>query len=196
MTKGERTRQFIIEQTAPLFNCKGFAGTSLTDLTEKTRLTKGALYGNFYNKEEIAREAFQYAIQKVRQCVQSKLEESKTYKGKLLKLLEFYCEYVFSPPIPGGCPLLNAAVEADDIDSGLRPVVVQEMLHTVDFIRDLLKKGIQAGEFKRGTGTKELAYTIFCVIEGGVMFSRVERSPEPMNIVVKHCKKLLEQISK
>lgn len=45
--KSERTRQFIIEKVAPIFNRKGYAGTSLSDLTEATGLTKGAIYGNF-----------------------------------------------------------------------------------------------------------------------------------------------------
>ena len=196
MTKGQRTRQYIIEQTAPLFNCKGFVGTSLTDLTDKTRLTKGALYGNFENKEEIALEAFQYAMRKVRESVQSKLNEANTFKGQLLKMLEFYSDYVFNPPVPGGCPLLNSAVETDDVHTGLRPVVVKEILQTVNFIDALLKKGVGAGEFKPKIHTKEIAYTFFCMIEGAVMFSRVERSREPMDIIVKHCKILLDQISK
>ena len=57
MTKSERTRLFIVEKTAPLFNTKGFDGTTLSDLSEATGLTKGALYGNFADKDEIAVEA-------------------------------------------------------------------------------------------------------------------------------------------
>jgi hypothetical protein len=59
----------------------------------------------------------------------------------------------------------------------------------------LLKKGIRSGEFKKDTNPRELAYTFFCAIEGAIMFSRVERSREPMDIIVKHCKNKLDQIS-
>src|SRR5262245_13558435 len=58
MTKAQRTRLHIIEKTAPLFNMNGFDGTSLADLCRVTGLTKGALYGNFLDKEELATEAF------------------------------------------------------------------------------------------------------------------------------------------
>jgi TetR/AcrR family transcriptional repressor of nem operon len=63
------------------------------------------------------------------------------------------------------------------------------------FIYNLLNKGIKAGEFRKDINPRELAYTIFCSIEGAIMFSRAERSEEPMKIIVKHCKKLLNEIS-
>ncbi|MDO9376148.1 MAG: TetR/AcrR family transcriptional regulator, partial [Ferruginibacter sp.] len=62
MTKAEKTRNFIVEQTAPIFNKKGYAGTSLTDLTEATGLTKGSIYGNFANKDEVALAAYDYNL--------------------------------------------------------------------------------------------------------------------------------------
>ncbi|MEZ0131178.1 TetR family transcriptional regulator [Flavobacterium sp. LBUM151] len=60
MSKADRTRQFIIEASAPLINKKGMAGTSLSDIMEVTKLAKGGIYGNFESKEEICRESFLY----------------------------------------------------------------------------------------------------------------------------------------
>ena len=196
MSKSDRTREYIIEKTASLFNCKGFDGTSLSDLTEVTGLTKGALYGNFSDKEEIAFEAFRYSIQKVRAAVRLRLAEARTYKGQLLALLDFYAEYVFNPPIKGGCPLLNTAIEADDHRVSMRKVVTRELMDTVGFISSLLEKGVEAGEFISTINPKEIAYTFFCAVEGALMFARVERSREPMDIIVRHCKNTLDKISK
>lgn len=196
MTKADRTRQFIIETTAPLFNTKGFAGTSLNNLIEATGLTKGSLYGNFKDKEEISAAAFRYSMAKVREMVREELQDVVTFKKQLYALLDFYARYVFNPPVAGGCPLLNTAVEADDHHTSMRKVVTKEIISTIDFISGLIKKGIASGEFKKDVKSKELAYTFFCSIEGAIMISRVERSREPMDIVVKHCKQILEQISK
>ncbi len=49
-TKSDRTKQFILEKVAPVFNKNGYFGTSMSDITEATGLTKGAIYGNFKNK--------------------------------------------------------------------------------------------------------------------------------------------------
>jgi AcrR family transcriptional regulator len=196
MTKAERTREFIAEKTAPLFNVRGYAGTSLSDLTAATGLTKGALYGNFSDKEEIALAAFQYAVGKVKGMVKARLNEVSTNKKRLHALLDFYAAYVFAPPIAGGCPLLNAAIETDDHHLSMRKVVAKELVMTIDFITSLLKKGVKAGEFRKGIKPRQLAYTFFCSVEGALMFSRVERSREPMDIIVKHCKSILDKISK
>lgn len=195
MTKADRTRQHIIERTAPLFNKKGFDGTSLADLTAATGLTKGALYGNFSDKDEIAREAFQYAVAKVRASVEKSLEGKKSYRQQLLALFGFFAEYVTRPPVPGGCPLLNAAVEVDDHRVSMRRMVGTELVAVVTFIERLIRNGVQAGEFRRETRPRELAYTFFCCIEGAMMFSRVARSTEAMDIVITHCKEILNKIS-
>lgn len=195
MTKSERTRLFIVEKTAPLFNQKGFDGTTLSDLTEATGLTKGALYGNFADKDEIAAEAFRHSVKKVKSMMRNHLDGASTYKKQLTRLLEFYAMYVLEPPIIGGCPLLNSAIEVDDHRTSMRKVVAAELVGTIDFIEGLLKKGIRAKEFRNDIKPRQLAYTFFCSVEGALMFSRVEKSREAMDVIVRHCKKLLDEIS-
>ena len=193
--KAAKTRQYILERAAPLFNQKGFDGTSLADLEKVTGLTKGALYGNFHDKETLAGEAFLYSTAEVRVRMKELLKPIASYRGKLLAILDFFASYVLNPPITGGCPLLNAAVEADDHRLSMRPLVAREIMQVINAIATLLRKGISAGEFRRDIDVRALAYTFFCTIEGAIMFSRVEGSPQPMNIVVKHCKNKIDQIS-
>lgn len=195
MTKSARTRQYILDRTAPLFNRKGYCGTSLADLTGATGLTKGALYGNFRDKEEIAQRAFDHAVCLIREQVRESLSGKDSSKARLLGLLDFYAGYVLNPPVPGGCPLLNTAVEADDHHKFLQEAVSRELNNTVSFIQQLLDKGIVDGEFKPVPDTRALAVMIFCAVEGAIMFSRVEQSNEPMHYVAGYCKKLLDQIT-
>ena len=62
MGKGEKTRQRIIEQTAPLFNQGGMAGCSMQDILHATGLTKGGIYRHFSSKEELAAECLKYSL--------------------------------------------------------------------------------------------------------------------------------------
>jgi AcrR family transcriptional regulator len=158
-------------------------------------LTKGALYGNFPDKEALAAQAFAYATQTVRELIRDTLKPVPTFRAKLFALFDFFAGYVLAPPIPGGCPLLNTAVEADDNRVSIRPVVGNEITQVVNFMATLIRKGIRSGEFKQNTDPRELAYVFFCALEGAIMFSRVEGSSEPMDIVVNHCKDKLDQIT-
>ena len=64
-SKAERTSQYILETVEPVFNRLGYASTSMAEITKVTGLTKGAVYGNFENKEELALSAFDYNIKRI-----------------------------------------------------------------------------------------------------------------------------------
>ena len=89
-SKAERTRSFIIESTAEIFNKKGYAGTSLSDLTEATGLTKGSIYGNFENKEDVALAVFDYNHSRILHRTRSLVEEAKTFHDKLMVYATVY----------------------------------------------------------------------------------------------------------
>ena len=55
--KKEQTRQRIVAEAAPVFNQRGYAGSSLADLMKATGLEKGGIYRHFSSKEELAGEA-------------------------------------------------------------------------------------------------------------------------------------------
>ena len=193
--KADRTREFILKSAAPVFNKKGFEGTSIADVEAATGLSKGALYGHFRDKQALAEEVFHWSSRTVKNLVTERMRGISSNRMKLLALLDFFACYVLEPPIPGGCPLLNAAIEADDQHEAMRPVVGTGLKEMVDFIESLIKKGVRSGEFKKGTNARQLAYIFFCAIEGALMFSRIERSRAPMDIIVNHCKYKLDQIT-
>ena len=58
MGNAASTRELIIDKSIPIFNTKGYYATSLSDITQATGITKGAIYGNFKNKDEVASEAW------------------------------------------------------------------------------------------------------------------------------------------
>ena len=53
-------------------------------MTEATGLTKGSIYGNFENKEEVALAVFDYNYGKVNQLIQQRIQREETYYDKLM----------------------------------------------------------------------------------------------------------------
>ena len=193
MRKSERTKQFIIRIAAPVFNKKGYAGTSLSDLTDATGLTKGSIYGNFDNKESLAVHVFAYGVGRIREHVQSHLTGAQTVMEKIYRFLDFFLAYVFNPPVPGGCVLLNTAVEADDNYPALKEQVALELTHSVDYLKQLLEEAVATGAVSNTCHPDNMAHAIFCSIEGAVMMSRVYDNTEPMQAVISYWKNQLQQ---
>lgn len=173
MSKAERTRQFIVEKTAPIFNAKGYAGTSLSDMTEATGLTKGSIYGNFADKDEVALAAFEYNWKRMQAVVHAEMDKRKTNKEKLLALAGVYDNFPSHAFPEGGCPLLNTAVEADDTHPGLRDKAAAAFQGWKKNIVALIKAGVAAKEFRADVDAEQTALTLIAMIEGAIMISRL-----------------------
>ncbi len=173
MSKAERTRQFIIEKTAAVFNTKGYAGTSMNDLTEATGLTKGSIYGNFKNKDEVALAVFEYNSSEMQLLFSREIGRKATWRDKLLTYPEIYASNLTSEKLEGGCPILNTAIEADDTHPDLRMAAGKALIAWKNSIAAIIRAGITAGEFQPDTEAETVAVNLLASIEGMVMMSRL-----------------------
>ncbi|MBF6991439.1 MULTISPECIES: TetR/AcrR family transcriptional regulator [Cupriavidus] len=176
MNKAERTRQLIVEKTAPIFNTKGYAGTSLADMTAATGLTKGSVYGNFANKEEVALAAFDHNWKQAQAAVRDQMATKSTSKEKLLALTGVLGNLPACFP-KGGCPLLNTAIEADDTHPALRDKAMEAFRGWKANLVSVIKAGIASSEFRKDVNPEETAITLIALIEGAIMISRLTDNP-------------------
>ena len=173
MTKADKTKKFVIERSATIFNKKGYAGTSLSDLVEATGLTKGSIYGNFESKDEIAIAVFRYNIACLNNEINFFLANKTTAGEKLLGLTQYYrmnWNKVFED---GGCPFQNASVEADDNLNFLKKTVQLGINAWVKGITGIIANGQKKGEFKTNIDPKEYSYAIITQLEGGIMLAKI-----------------------
>jgi AcrR family transcriptional regulator len=172
-TKAQRTTAYIIETVAPIFNRQGFVGTSLSDLTEATGLTKGAIYGNFENKDEIALAAFKHNSNRLIAALQEIIARSETPKAVLFNLVEFYRNYDEFTRDMGGCPLVNAGVDAQYIHRGLARAVRETINLIENNIAAALEKGVSSKTIKLTVPPIVFAKQFFTLITGAVTMSTV-----------------------
>lgn len=194
LSKAERTRTFIIETTAEIFNKKGYAGTSLSDITDATGLTKGSIYGNFENKEEVALAVFDYNYTRINSLIRGKIEHVSSYHDKLMAYTKVYKSVTRGIITSGGCPILNTAIEADDTNSLLKDKAAKAVIKWEKSISELIEKGISAGEFKKDVNVRQTALSIIALIEGGVMISKVTSDSVNMDRVLKTVEFLIDQM--
>jgi TetR/AcrR family transcriptional regulator, transcriptional repressor for nem operon len=177
VTKGEQTRQMIIEKAAPLFNKNGYAGTSLSDIMKATGLAKGGLYGNFKSKDEIAAVTFDYAFTKIKMAVMQTISPCKTAQEKLFAILDFYSTYITNPPISGGCPLLNTSVEADDSFPFLKTRARAAQNEMLASLVQIFQAGKKNGEFKKDMQPQREGEMMYALIEGGIVMAKINDAP-------------------
>ncbi len=173
MSKAEATKQYIIEKAAPVFNKKGYAGTSLSDLVEVTQLTKGAIYGNFENKDEVATAVFAYNMKNLYTRLKQFMKDKHKAKEQLQAVTDFYRVHGRSVFERGGCPLQNAAVEADDNLQFLKTEVQRSLKSWVRSIELIIQHGQTEGSVHKHIDAKAYAYTIIMHLEGGILLGKI-----------------------
>jgi AcrR family transcriptional regulator len=172
MRKGAATRLRIIEEAAPLYNQRGFAGFTMQDVMEATGLEKGGLYRHFSSKEELAVEAFRLMVARSAKLRMTGLEVGTNAVDRLRCVVTRFVEGPSGTP--GGCALLNTAVDADDGNEVLRELVRLEIAAWRGRLVTIVEQGMAAGEIRRGTRAGWVANTMIGTLEGALMISRVE----------------------
>lgn len=177
MSKGEQTRQRIVARAADVFNVYGFSGTTMGELTRATGLEKGGIYNHFASKEALALAAFDYAVAVIGDMLLEAIQRHERAVDRLLALIEVFKRHVENPPIPGGCPVLNTAIEADDTFPALRERAQAAMTSWQKLIGSTVKAGVQSGELVPGTDPYIVASVMTAQLEGALMLSKLYDDP-------------------
>lgn len=196
MSKAERTRQFIIEKTAPVFNTKGYAGTSLSDMMDVTGLTKGSIYGNFENKDEVALAAFDFNFHRVVSFLRDKIEERDSTIGKLLVYPETYRNFLKLSFLRSGCPIMNTSTEADDTHPLLREKAANALQYWRSSLERHLRSGIEKKEIKAGTDINEFTSVLIALIQGSVMHAKVTGKTSLLNTSMDYLEKMIKGLKR
>jgi len=184
MSKGQSTREMIIEKSVVLFNTKGFEGCSMSDIMFATGLKKGGIYNHFINKDEIAEEAFKHSIKLLENKLRKVASGKDTDKERLIAILEFYRIYVNEPVIKGGCPILNTVVDADGTKPNLISLAKENTKRIFKLLEGLIVRGQKNGEFNSDIEARAVSLNIFSGLQGALLLNVIVPEEEPMNILI------------
>ncbi|WP_298903906.1 TetR/AcrR family transcriptional regulator [uncultured Psychroserpens sp.] len=170
-TKADLTKHYILETVAPIFNQNGYAATSMSDITQATGLTKGAIYGNFKNKEELAISAFKFTVKALMKRISRHLELSDSPIQKLFLISDFYRNYYDYSKQLGGCPVLNIGVDANNQNTPLLENVKIVIEKIQDQVATIIENGIEAGEISTEINAMQYAKRLDTMIQGAVFMT-------------------------
>ena len=191
MTQGQETRKRLIQKAAGIFNTRGYSGTAVSDVMAATGLQKGGIYRHFESKEQLAVEAFDYAFE---MAVRVRFQDFDRLASPLQQLRHFIRNFVHRrSPVPGGCPMVNTAVENDDGNQALKERARQAVSIFLNRLVETIKRGIEQGEIKHDTDVGTFALLLFSALEGALIVSRLQGSFKPLEVVARTLEQYLNE---
>jgi AcrR family transcriptional regulator len=169
---GEATRNRIVAQTANLLNTDGYLRTPVSEIMRVTGLQKGGIYNHFESRQALTLEAFDYAVERMRERLLRALEGKSSAKEKLVALINAFREGPRGDVLKGGCPIANLAIESDDADPELRTAARRAMARLMGLFERIIEEGVKLREFPQGNARARAANMV-AALEGALMLSNL-----------------------
>ena len=197
MSKAEKTKAHIIEQAANLFNQKGYAGSSMSDIMQATGLKKGGIYNHFGSKDELALAAFDYAAAILgARYIQSIRDRAKDGAiAQLHAVLDVFQQNMYDALVEGGCPLLNTAIESDDTHPALRERTQQAMGRWHQSIRQVVRKGVKRHYLQADVDPGAVATVMIATLEGAFMMTKLYDDSQYIDHGINHLREYVDSLS-
>src|SRR5688572_21574611 len=194
MRNPEATKETILKKSGVLFNTQGYKSTSISEITDATGFTKGAIYSHFENKDELEIETLKYLSSLMFEKLRDRIKEKATTGDKLRTVFHYFESYISNPPLKGGCPLLNAAIEADDSNPALQKAALKILSSLREAIVTMLANGIKYKQIKAGIDKEYYATLIIAGLEGAIMMSKLSGNDDDIKRMIKHLNKQVAEI--
>ncbi|MFJ7956030.1 TetR family transcriptional regulator [Streptomyces sp. NPDC096319] len=174
------TYDLVLGAAAAEFTLHGFAGTNLADITARTGLTKGALYGHFSSKADLAGEltrTFEAAWADALSTAAGEAERNAAALPALRRLLLDLARRVYEDePFTAGLRLVMDAARAE----GTVPAPLGELC---DVVALLVRKGQTEGSVRTGHPAGLLARLVVALLVGAPAVVAAKDSTGPAELV-------------
>jgi AcrR family transcriptional regulator len=167
MKRSEETVNRIIQAALELFVRNGYHGTSISDITRKVGVTKGALYAHFNSKDEVLiRIIEEFEIRFIDELIRSVSELSGNALAKFHHAISFTSQ--FAAQNQDLCVFLTFLTTELNADVDFEPALKNVYRKFQDFISQLVRQGMQQGLFKEGLDP-DLAGLAFLAVHDGLL---------------------------
>ncbi len=185
-SKGKQSKALIVGKASALFNRQGYLSSSIGDVMRETGFQKGGIYNHFESKEDLMLASFSHAVSTMARAYQEALRGKHGCWEHLLAIAGVFQQLAAGHLSPGGCPIMNAAIEADDAYPSLKVQARRAMDDLLQMVRGVVEDGQRAGEVSASADSAEVAAVFIATLEGALMLSKLYDDATPLTQAVQH----------
>lgn len=177
-TKGERTREHILETAEGIILQRGFVGTSIENILEQARITKGGFFYHFDGKIDLARKLLErYLVQDAEFFGMLEKQARDLSEDPLQQLLIFLKLMAQSmADLPGthpGCLVAAFTYESQQFDDEIRTLTAEGARSWRRFFLELFTRIEEKYPMRTDQPLEELAEMLIVILEGGIIVSKI-----------------------
>jgi len=177
MSKGDLTRNRILDEAMRLASKDGLEGLTIGTLAEALSLSKSGLFAHFGSKEALQIAVLEHTRDRFHEKAAAPLQAAAEGLPRLRALMSAWLDWIDDPELPGGCPLMGACFELDDQEGGAREKLVALQKRTQDHLTALVKETMAAGHLDPKAPIPQILFELRATTLAYHIATRVMRDP-------------------
>jgi AcrR family transcriptional regulator len=165
MSKGEDTKQKILEAGLDMASRLGLDAVSIGALAKATRMSKSGLFAHFQSKENLQRDILRYAGYLFNTYVVVPALKTEAGIPRIKALVENWDRWV-AKTMTGGCIFVQASNDFNDRDGKVRDFLLMQQEVWIDCLRRIAQSAIRVGHFREETDCDQFAFEFYSLLLG------------------------------
>ena len=178
MSKGEQTRERIVDKAWQLASRDGLSGLSLGKLAVELGLSKSGLFAHFGSKQGLEVEVLKAAAERFTEQVLRPAMSAPRGVARLRKLFKNWLGWANDPEQPGGCIFMAAAAELDDTEGPQRDFLVAAQKAWLATLAKGASLAVEEGELRRDLDADQFAFEMLGIAMAYHHGRRLLRDPK------------------
>jgi AcrR family transcriptional regulator len=163
MSKGDETREAILDQATGLASRVGLHGLTIGSLAAQSRLSKSGLFAHFRSKEALQVQVVDHAAAMFVDAVVRPALAAPRGEPRVRELFQRWLDWC-SDTLPGGCVFIFATSEFDDEPGPVRDRLVTAQRDWMEAIATVFGTGITEGHFRADADPDQFAHDLYGII--------------------------------
>ena len=164
MSKGEITRQQILDHAVALASRVGLGGMTIGSLADDLNLSKSGLYAHFQSKEALQIKTLEAGAEKFVDTVIRPALKAPRGEPRLKALFDNWSRWPEESSLQGGCLFVQVAAEFDDLPGPVRDHLVHLQRDWFDTLINAARTAVSEGHFRADVDAEQFAYELYGVM--------------------------------
>lgn len=188
-------KYIIIEAALKLFSQKGYVETSMDDIVDEARVSKGGIYNYFKSKEEIFLEIAKDRLNK-RHALIEEFPEDISSREKLVRYIHWILNGLFDEKTSLNVRFTFEFWSVLSRNEKTSQKAKERYNLFYEELEKLLIEGIEKGEFNKELDVKSMVYILLSTMDGIAFCNSVMKVPITKEIVNTYVDTMLNKIIK
>jgi AcrR family transcriptional regulator len=178
VSKGDETRDRIVDRAFRLASRDGLSGLSIGRLATELGLSKSGLFAHFGSKEDLELAVLKAGAERFADQVLRSAFSAPRGVPRLRKLFKNWVAWVTDPAQPGGCILFAASAELDDSEGPQRDFLASSQAALMAALAKAARFGVETGELRHDLDCEQFAFELQGILMAYHHARRLLRDPK------------------